>query len=103
MNKQELISKIQKIIRKSDAFKIGETGSSVEERLSQYKTEFTKIEKITSSKNKETIDKYESQMNQHFIKHPKNKNTNKGSAGTMTDKSEVYTLYVVYNPKKQSK
>ena len=102
MTKKDIISKIKSIALTSSKFKIGETGMTLEKRLSLY-PDFKKIKMIAWSRDKNTIDKLESEMNKYFIDWKNNDNKKTGSAGEMAENSDKYILYVVYVEKKKLK
>lgn len=96
MTQISLIKAIRIIANRSTLFKIGKTGQTLNDRLSQH-PKFRRIVGLTWSKDPMKIEKLESVLNSLFVDHPKNDNTNEGSAGIMT-MSGKYWLYVVYNP-----
>lgn len=93
-------NKIRSIALKSFAFKIGKTGLKENEILNSHKG-FKGIESITWSKNKLIIDKLESKMIKKFINWKTNKNKNESRNGDMSDESNKYILYLVYNLKRK--
>lgn len=95
MTKKEVIKRIKAIALKSSSFKIGETGMDLQRRLQLY-PDFSRIEGITWSKDRDAIDKLEKEMNAYFFKFKNNANKKKGSAGEMAEDSDKYMLYVVY-------
>ncbi len=94
---KDLESRISPIVKKCSTFKIGETSQHPDARLAQH-AGYSRIEVITWSKYKKDIDYYEDRMIDRFIDHPKCANKKGGSASRMPT-TDVYYLYVVYNPK----
>jgi hypothetical protein len=103
ITREEMIAKITEIASKSEKFKIGETGKTLKERFALYGDEYEKIEGICWNKSKESIDRWEETLIEEFFGWENNENLAGGSAGKMVEESEVYWIYVVYTPKKESK
>lgn len=76
MTQKEVIAEILKIAKRSDSFKIGETGQTLADRGKGHAANFRMIKGITYSSDPKKIDALESKMLRIFINHPKCVNTN---------------------------
>ena len=93
----------KKIIDSCTSFKIGKTGMNpFEQRLSgpdySQDYEFTHIEDLFQSEDKERVSKMEASLINSYIDHPKCENKKGGDDSlndTMTD-SDIYTTYIVW-------
>ena len=91
----EIKKRIRSIALRSSHFKIGKSGLTEYERLSQHPAKYKRIEVITWSKHKSIIEKAEAKMIKEFINWKSIENKKEGSAGDMA-RSDKYILYVVY-------
>ncbi|HNS17351.1 MAG TPA: hypothetical protein PKI34_05980 [Bacteroidales bacterium] len=99
MTKEEIITKIDELVKDSKTFKIGMTGKKPSERLEMpdYKDKFDKIIPICSSSNERSITDLENQMIDKFSKlYPKICKNDQSGGGEMEESSK-YFLYVVLN------
>lgn len=97
---REAMAKIDTIIAQCTSFKIGKTGETLLDRLSQpdYNDVYTHIISVFTG-TKENVDDMESYLINKFINHPQCDNKKDGDASnndTMAEDAKEYHVYVVY-------
>ena len=99
-SQREAMAKIDAIIAECTSFKIGKTGETLLDRLSQpdYNDAYTHIVSVFSG-TKEDVDDMESYLINKYINHSKCDNKKDGNASnndTMAENAEEYHVYVVW-------
>lgn len=98
-NRVNTIKKVDAIIPICSSFKIGKTGDSLYNRLSNYNDEYENILPVFIG-TKSDVDDMESYLINHYINHSKCDNMKDGNASNndhMSEDVEKYQVYVVYN------
>ena len=96
-----LVNIIANVIAKSQEFKIGKTGDTVENRRSEsdYNNVYPYVERLYSSKYKFQVDFMEAFLIDSFIDHDKCANDKNGKHSindNMTLKADKYSVYIVW-------
>ena len=99
MSPAECIATIERVVSSCRNFKIGMTGQDVESRLSGYNGEYESVRGIYSSENEEEIEMLEQFAINHFQQFAENCDNEQVGGGEMSDRGDVYSLYVVFNLK----
>ena len=97
-NRINAIKKVDAIISSCSSFKIGKTGDSLYNRLSNYDGEFDHVDPIFVG-SKSDVDDMESYLIDQYINHPKCDNKKDGEASNndpMAEDAEKYQVYVVW-------
>lgn len=99
-SQREAMAKIDAIIVECTSFKIGKTGETLLDRLSQpdYNDVYTQITRAYTGK-REDVDDMESYLIDKYINHHKCDNMKDGNASnndTMTENAKEYHVYVVW-------
>ncbi|MEG1555345.1 MAG: hypothetical protein RR356_01295 [Bacteroidales bacterium] len=94
--KKTITRRINKIINdyKCLSFKIGKTASTNERQKAHF-DKYDKLILLYKSEDCVMIEELESYYNEKYIKHKKNENVERGSAGKMSDIDHYYYLYIV--------
>lgn len=96
---KEAIAKVEAKIPSCTSFKIGKTGNSLLDRLSNYGGEYNNISPVFVGP-KSDVDDMESLLIDKYINHPKCDNKKDGEESnndTMAEGAEKYQVYVVWN------
>lgn len=94
-------SKLEELITNCSKYKIGKTGQTLEERLSQYKSngeDFKRIEELYKSESSDIVSKLESDLIDNYINDDKCENIKDGGhsiSDHMDIENKVYYAYVV--------
>lgn len=110
MQKIETTMRVDAIVIRCISFKIGKTGQSEDDRLSQYNADpdekdYEYIEYVFSGC-KQDVDDMESFLIEYYKDNPKCDNKKGGKVSNndkMAGDAEVYHVYVVWKEKKQRK
>ena len=90
---------VDEIIQNCSSFKIGKTGDTLDDRLSNYNGKYNHIDSVFLGRELE-VDDMESFLIDKYISHPKCDNKKDGPASsndTMAADAEMYQVYVVWN------
>lgn len=89
---------VDKIINSCSSFKIGKTGDTLDDRLSNYNGKYNHIDSVFFGGELE-VDDMESYLIDKYIAHPKCDNKKDGFASsndTMAKNAELYKVYIVW-------
>lgn len=95
---REAKTKVEERVPSCSSFKIGKTGDSLYERLSNYDGEYDYIYPIFVG-SKSDVDDMESYLIDQFINHPKCGNKKNGCASkkdSMAETAEKFQVYIVW-------
>lgn len=99
LNRINASKKVDAIISNCSSFKIGKTGDTLDDRLSNYNGKYNHIDSVFLGRELE-VDDMESYLIDKYISHPKCDNKKDGSASsndTMAEGAEMYKVYIVWN------
>ena len=93
---------INAIMSKVEAFKIGKTGDTCDERLANYNGEYESIISLHESNDEDEASRLEADLINKYILNNKCMNEKEGDGSLndpMTDKNGRYIVYMVYSEK----
>lgn len=95
------LSTLNTVSSESQHFKIGKTGTAVEERRNQddYRKEYPYIEELYTTKEESYASFMESKLIDSYINYPNNDNEKNGAASEgdkMSNDDGIYRVYVVW-------
>ena len=97
-SQREAKAKVEERIPSCSSFKIGKTGDSLYDRLSNYDGEYDHIDPVFVGSMSD-VDDMEAYLIDQFINHPKCYNKKDGGASnndSMTETAEKYRVYIVW-------